>query len=72
VILRSCAEKRRQLPGERDHAGHCSRSKKARETKDAMGKWAKKSFEKVLRETDDIWRMRRLVHKATNTWNENG
>jgi len=35
IILRSCDEKRR-LSGVRDHTGHCSGSKKARETKDAM------------------------------------
>jgi len=36
VILRSCDEERGRLSGERDHAGHCSGSKKARETKDTM------------------------------------
>ena len=36
IILLLCEKKRRRLSGERDHAGHCSGSKKARETKDAM------------------------------------
>jgi len=36
IILRSCDEKRRRLSEERDNAGCCSGSKKARETKDAM------------------------------------
>ena len=36
IILRSCDEEGRRLSGERDHAGHCSRSKKTRETKDVM------------------------------------
>ena len=48
IILRSCDEKRRRFSGERGHAGHCSGSKKAKETKDAMdlrhGKWAKMLF----------------------------
>ena len=35
IILRSCDEKK-GLSGERDHAGNCSGSKKARETTDAM------------------------------------
>ena len=50
-ILRSCDDKRSRLSGERDHAGHCSGSKKARDTKDAIDgqheKWAKMSFEKT-------------------------
>ena len=36
IVLRSCDEKIRRLSGERDHAGYCSGSKKARETKDAI------------------------------------
>ena len=36
IILRSCDEERRRMSGKRDHAGHCSGSKKARKTKDAM------------------------------------
>jgi len=37
---------------------------------DDMEKWAKMSFEKPLRETEDRWH--RLVHEATNPQNEDG
>jgi len=36
IILWSYDEKRRKLSGERVHAGHCTRSEKARETKDLI------------------------------------
>src|SRR6218665_51336 len=76
IILRSCHEKRRRLSEERDHAGHCSANKKARRPKmrwmDDMEKWAKMSFEKLLKETENRWRWHRLIHEATNPRNEDG
>jgi len=39
---------------------------------DDMEKWAKMSFEKLLKETEDRWRWRKLVHEATNPRNEDG
>jgi len=39
---------------------------------DDMKKWAKMSFEKLLKETEDRWRWHRLVHDATNPRNEDG
>jgi len=76
IILWSCDEKRRRLSGERDHARHCSGSKKVREAKDTwidnMEKWAKMLFEKLLRDTEDRWRWHTLVHEATNPQNEDG
>jgi len=34
--------------------------------------WAKMSFEKLLKETEDRWRWRRFVHEVTNLRNEDG
>ena len=39
---------------------------------DDVEKWAKMSFEKLLKETEDRWRWCRLVHEATNPRNEDG
>jgi len=39
---------------------------------DNMENWAKMSFEKLLRETEDRWRLQRLVHEATNLRIEDG
>jgi len=39
---------------------------------DDTEKWAKMSFEKLLRETEDRWRWRRLVSEASNPRNEDG
>jgi len=39
---------------------------------DDMEKWAKMSFEKLLKEIEDRWRWHRLVHEATNPRNEGG
>jgi len=39
---------------------------------DEMENWAKMSFEKILKETEDRWRWHRLVHEATNPRNEDG
>jgi len=39
---------------------------------DDMETWAKMSFEKLLIETDDRWRWRRLAHEATNPRIEDG
>ena len=35
-------------------------------------RWAKMSFEKLLRETEDRWTWRRLVNEATNPRIQNG
>ena len=60
LLLGDCEEKRRRLSGERDHAWHCCGNKKAGIPKmrwiDDMEKWAKMSFDKLLRETEDRWR----------------
>jgi len=37
---------------------------------DNMEKWTKMLFQKLLKETEDRWRWRRLVHEATNLRNK--
>jgi len=37
---------------------------------DDMKKWAKMSFERLLKNTEDRWKWRRLIHEASNPWNE--
>ena len=39
---------------------------------DDMEKWAKMSFEKLLKKTENRWRWHRLVNEATNPRNEDG
>src|SRR6218665_3580670 len=69
-------EEGRKLTGERDPAGHGTGNEKVRETKDAMDlqheKWTEMSFDKLLRERRSRGRWHRLVHEATNHWNEDG
>jgi len=67
------------LSEERDHAEHSTvpGARKQGRPKDTMDrrhrKWAKMSFEKLLRETEDTLRWgSRLVHEASNPRNEDG
>ena|SRR6218665_2733617 len=69
-------EERRKLPGERDHAGHGTGGKKARETMQRMRwidnkeKWTGMSF--WSRKTRGRGSWRRLVQKATSPQSEDG